>query len=196
MSHKRAVGCVPSFRKNSFSVICDCNAYEGLTALQPETRLWLLQRWVMQEPSITLTWSIKWCPDKWQCPRTLKLSSAPPLRHQFCISKMSGGIEELRKMWEKLMVLNTGWVSELPNETGQEGGDSNSSLSEWLECKQQRGTRRRWQGRDTGRFCVKKGPKGQHGQKGETPAMLETEKGSFLERRGNPIPMRMTDFWW
>lgn len=32
-------------------------------------------------------------------------------------------------MWEKLMMMNIGSVSVLPNETGQEGGDSNSSLN-------------------------------------------------------------------
>lgn len=86
-------------------------------------------------------------------------------------------------MWEKLGMLNTGSVSVLRNET-ERGGDSNSSLSQWLESKQQRGTRQRWQGRDTGTYCVKKAPKGQHGQRRETPAMQETEKGPFLGEEG------------
>lgn len=125
MSKKRAVGCGPSFRKNSSSVICECNAYEGLTSLKPETRLWLLQRWVMQESSITPTWGNEWCLHTMAVPKNLEIGQWASLKEPILL--WTKWVEKVRIMWEKLMMLNIGSVSVLQNETDE--GDSNSSLS-------------------------------------------------------------------
>lgn len=54
---------------------------------------------------------------QWQSPRALKSDSAPPLKHQFSFSKMSGGTKGASKMRRKT-VLGAGSVSMLLNETG------------------------------------------------------------------------------